>query len=263
MLVSFAVASYILVALYSYNPQDAAWSHSGTNTDIQNFGGVAGAWISDLSFYLFGFLAFLIPVMVYYNGVILVKTRNYSPEERYQMLVIRWSGFVVKLISGCALSSLHFGVNPGAMPADAGGILGQITGNYFSQGLGFLGATVLHLALFLAGLTLFSGISWLAVADNIGKFTLMLIDKLFDRYYMIIDKFEGKRNRSQREQVFTDQIKKQEKRKPLKIEPVVLQVEQSGRAEKEKQIPLFHTGGNNGKSIPPLALLDDPRPKVS
>jgi S-DNA-T family DNA segregation ATPase FtsK/SpoIIIE len=93
MLISFAVASYLLVALYSYNPQDAAWSHSGTNGEIQNFGGVAGAWISDLSFYLFGFLAFLLPVMVFYNGIILVKTRNYSPEERYQMLVIRWSGF--------------------------------------------------------------------------------------------------------------------------------------------------------------------------
>jgi S-DNA-T family DNA segregation ATPase FtsK/SpoIIIE len=263
MLISFAVASYLLVALYSYNPQDAAWSHSGTNGEIQNFGGVAGAWISDLSFYLFGFLAFLLPVMVFYNGIILVKTRNYSPEERYQMLVIRWSGFIVTLISGCALSSLHFGVSPGAMPADAGGILGQITGTYFSQGIGFLGATVLYLALFLAGLTLFSGVSWLGVADNIGKFTLMLIDKLFDRYYMIIDKFEGKRNRTQREQLFTDQQKRQEKRKPLKIEPVVAQVEQSQRVEKEKQIPLFHTSGSNGRSIPPLALLDDPRPKVA
>jgi S-DNA-T family DNA segregation ATPase FtsK/SpoIIIE len=263
MLISFAVASYILVALYSYNSQDAAWSHSGTNSEIENFGGITGAWIADLSFYLFGFLAFLLPVMIFYNGIILVKTRDYSDEERYHMLVIRWSGFIVTLISGCALASLHFAVDPAAMPADAGGILGQITGNYFSQGLGFLGATVLHLALFLAGLTLFSGISWLAVADNIGRYTLMLIDEVFDRYYLIIDKFEGKRNRSQREQVFTVQQKKQGKRKPLKIEPVILKVEQSGRVEKEKQIPLFHTSSNSGKSIPPLALLDDPKPVVA
>jgi S-DNA-T family DNA segregation ATPase FtsK/SpoIIIE len=259
MLISFAVASYILVALYSYNAQDAAWSHSGSNSEIQNFAGVAGAWIADLSFYLFGFLAFLLPVMIYFNGFILVKTRHYSTEERYQMLVIRWSGFIITLISGCALSSLHFGVEASAMPADSGGILGQITGTYFSQGLGFLGATVLHLALFLAGLTLFSGISWLAVADNIGKYTLIGIDKIMDRYHLLIDRFEGNRNRSQREQVFTVQKKKLEKRKPLKIEPVVLSVEQSGRAEKEKQIPLFHSGGKNGSSIPPLALLDEPK----
>jgi S-DNA-T family DNA segregation ATPase FtsK/SpoIIIE len=263
MLISFAVASYILVALYSYNSQDAAWSHSGTNSEIENFGGITGAWIADLSFYLFGFLAFLLPLMIFYNGIILVKTRDYSDEERYHMLVIRWSGFIVTLISGCALASLHFAVDPTAMPADAGGILGQITGNYFSQGLGFLGATVLYLALFLAGLTLFSGISWLAVADNIGRYTLVLINEVFDRYYLIIDKFEGKRNRSQREQVFTVQQKKQGKRKPLKIEPVILKVEQSGRVEKEKQIPLFHTSSNSGKSIPPLSLLDDPKPVVA
>ena len=263
MLISFAVASYILVALYSYNAQDAAWSHSGTNSEIQNFAGVAGAWIADLSFYLFGFLAFLLPVMIYFNGFILVKTRHYSTEERYQMLVIRWSGFIITLISGCALSNLHFGVEPNAMPADAGGILGQITGTYFSLGLGFLGATVLHLALFLAGLTLFSGISWLAVADNIGKYTLIGIDKIMDQYHLLIDKFEGNRNRSQREQVFSVQKKKLEKRKPLKIEPVVLSVEQSGRAEKEKQIPLFHSSGKNGSSIPPLALLDEPKSKTA
>ncbi|MCZ6486881.1 MAG: DNA translocase FtsK 4TM domain-containing protein [Gammaproteobacteria bacterium] len=263
MLISFAVATYILVALYSYDAQDAAWSHSGSNGDIHNYAGVAGAWIADLSFYLFGFLAFLLPIMIYYNGVILVRTRNASAEERYQLLVIRWSGFVITLISGCALSSLNFGVDPGAMPADAGGILGQITGNYFSQGLGFLGATVLHLALFLAGLTLFSGISWLAVADNIGKYTLLLIDAIFDRYHMIRDHAEGQRNRSQREQVFSVQQKKQEKRKPVKIEPVVMQVEQSGRVEKEKQIPLFHSNNNARDSIPPLALLDDPKARIA
>ena len=134
MLISLAVATYFIVALYSYDAQDAAWSHSGTNNEIHNFGGVAGAWIADLSFYLFGFLAFLLPIMIYYNGIILVKTRNASTEERYQMLLIRWSGFVLTLISGCALSSLNFAVNPGMMPADAGGILGQITGKTYVLG---------------------------------------------------------------------------------------------------------------------------------
>jgi S-DNA-T family DNA segregation ATPase FtsK/SpoIIIE len=263
MLVSIAVATYILVALYSYNAQDAAWSHSGTNTDIQNFGGVAGAWIADLSFYLFGFLAFLLPIMIYYNGIILVRTRDASAEERYQLLIIRWSGFVITLISGCALSSLNFAVDPSTMPADAGGILGQISGTYFSQGLGFLGATVLHLALFLAGLTLFSGISWLAIADNIGKYTLLLVGKVIDRYHLLRDRAEGQRNRSQREQIFTVQKEKKEKRKPPKIEPVVMQVEQSVRVEKEKQIPLFHTSNSNRDSIPPLALLDDPKARVA
>ncbi len=260
MLVSFAVAIYILVALFSYDFRDASWSHSGTSEIILNFGGIAGAWIADLLFYLFGYLSFLLPVMIFYNGIILVRTSRYSAEDRFQMLVIRWSGFILTLISGCALSSLHFSVEFGVMPLDAGGILGQIAGNYFSQGLGFLGATVLHLALFLAGLTLFTGLSWLALVDNTGKYTLQFIDKIIDRYYMMRDNAEGNRNRNQREKIVSVKKEKQDKRKPVKIEPVVSQIEESLRVVKEKQIPLFHNSNRGDSVIPPLALLDDPKP---
>ncbi|MCP4391054.1 MAG: cell division protein FtsK, partial [Gammaproteobacteria bacterium] len=97
------------------------------------------------------------------------------------------------------------------------------------------------------------------------KYTLMLIDRLLDRYYLMRDKAEGSRNRSEREQVFQVQQRKQEKRKPVKIEPVVEQLEPSPRVEKEKQIPLFKSNGKGkGKgTIPPLALLDKPKPKVA
>ena len=261
MLLSFAVASYVLVALISYDAQDASWSHSGTSNQIFNFGGVAGAWIADLLFYLFGFFSLLLPIMMFYNGIILVRTRNLTPEDRSQMLVIRWSGFILTLISGCALSGLHFGVDPTIMPLDAGGILGQITGNYFSHGLGFLGATVLHIALFLAGLTLFTGISWLALIDNIGKYTLIFFEKLTDRYYLTKDNMEGKKVRIDRQETFNVEIGKQEKRRPVKIEPVVQHLEQSVRVEKEKQIPLFHTSNTSVSGIPSLSLLDDPKPQ--
>ena len=263
MLLSFALSGYFLVAMFSYDALDPSWSHSGSNSEIANFGGTAGAWMADLLFYLFGFLAFLLPIMLIHNGMILVKTRDLSAEDRYQMLIIRWTGFVLTLISGCALSSLHFSVEAGAMPLDAGGILGQITGNYFSQGLGFVGATVLHLALFLAGLTLFTGLSWLSLVDNIGKYTLRLADKILDRYYLFRDRAEGNRHRSERAQVFQVQKKKQEKRKPLKIEPVVDQIESSIRVEKEKQIPLFKSSAKGGGVIPPLTLLDKPSTRVA
>jgi S-DNA-T family DNA segregation ATPase FtsK/SpoIIIE len=263
MLLSCAIACYVLVALISYNAQDASWSHSGTNDQILNFGGIAGAWIADLLFYLFGFLSFLLPTMMFYNGIILVKTKNLSPEDRNQMLVIRWSGFILTLISGCALSDLHFGVDPNVMPLAAGGILGQITGNYFSHGLGFLGATVLHMALFLAGLTLFTGISWLALIDNTGKYTLVFIEKIVDRYYLTKDNMKDKKVRIDRQESFSTEIEKKELRRSVKIEPVVQQVEQSISVEKEKQIPLFQTSNTGQSGIPSLSLLDDPKPKTT
>ncbi len=265
MLLSFALAGYFLVALFSYDAGDPSWSHSGGNVDVVNFGGAAGAWVSDLLFYLFGYLAFLLPIMLIYNGIILVRTNELSPEDRHHMLLIRWSGFVLTLLSGCALSSLHFAVTPETMPLDAGGILGQITGTRLSQGLGYIGATVLHLALFLAGVTLFTGLSWLALVDNTGRYTLWLLDRVLDRYYLMRDRVEGSRNRTEREQVLQVQQKKQETRKPVKIEPTVERIEPSVRVEKEKQIPLFKAParGKGKGSIPPLALLDPPSNRVA
>ena len=260
MLISFALAIYMLVALFSYDTGDPAWSHSGVNAHISNFGGSAGAWLADLLLYLFGFMAFLLPVMLIYNGVILVRARVRSEEDRYQMLALRWSGFALTLISGCALSSLHFAVSKGSMPLDGGGILGQLSGHNFSQSMGFLGATVLHLALFLAGLTLFTGISWLAMVDFTGRSTLWLMDKLVDQYYLFKDKRVGSRLRQERALVFTEQQLKQETRAPVKIEPVVKQVEESVRVLKEKQIPLFQTSGEKGMR-PSLSLLDNPPAK--
>ncbi len=261
MLISFALALYILVALLSYDAGDPGWSHSGVNEQVSNFGGSTGAWLADLVLYLFGFMAFLLPVMLFYNGVILVRTRNSRPEDRYQMLAVRWSGFALTLISGCALSSLHFSLQQASVPLDAGGILGQITGLNFSASMGFLGVTVIHLAMFLAGLTLFTGLSWLAVVDKTGAVTLWLMDKLVERYYLFRDRREGNRLRHEREQVFSEQKQKKDSRKPIRIEPVVKQVEQSERAFKEQQIPLFNTGSSDGK-LPSLSLLDKPPAKT-
>ncbi len=261
MLISFALASYMLVSLVSYDRGDPAWSHSGVNTQTANFGGSAGAWLSDLLLYLFGFMAFLLPIMLIYNGIILVRTQIKSEEDRYQMLAVRWSGFALTLISGCALSSLHFAIGAGTMPLDAGGILGQISGLNFSNSMGFLGATVLHLALFLSGLTLFTGLSWLALVDHTGQFTLWLFDRVVDKYYLFRDRREGSRLRIEREQIFTQQKEIKDQRKPVRIEPVVKKVEQSDRALKEQQIPLFKTSGDSGV-IPQLALLDTPSGKT-
>jgi len=261
MLISFALAFYMLVALGSYDSGDPAWSHSGVHDQVTNFGGSAGAWLSDLMLYLFGFMSFLLPVMLIYNGVILVRARLDSVEDRYQMLAVRWSGFALTLISGCALSSLHFALAVDVMPLDAGGILGQVAGLNFSQSMGFLGATVLHLALFLSGLTLFTGLSWLAIIDYTGKATLWVFDKVIDQYYLLKDKRAGTRLRHEREQVFTEQKVKQEKRKPVRIEPVVKQLEQSERVFKEQQIPLFKRDGEPG-IIPALSLLDPPPAKT-
>ena len=147
------------------------------------------------------------------------------------------------------------------MPLDAGGILGQLAGLNFSQSMGFLGATVLHLALFLSGLTLFTGLSWLARDRFYRKVTLRAIDWLTDQYYRLRDRRMGSRLRQERDHLFSEQIIRKETRKPVRIEPVVKQLAPSDRVLKEQQIPLFNA--EMGESVmPSLSLLDDPPPRT-
>lgn len=262
MLLSFALATYLFVSMFSYDFNDPAWSHSGSNQSIENYGGLTGAWLADLIFYLFGVLGFMLPVMVFYNGLILVKTHKTKTEYRRQLLIIRWVGFILLMFSGCALASLHFNVVDQILPLDAGGILGQVTGFGFARNLGFLGATVFHLAIFLAGITLFTGMSWLKLVDYVGLKTIQLFAFIIEQYDLYKDRRAGKVLMQQREMDFIEKKKVIESKKPVRIEPVVQQVEQSDRVEKEKQILLFESDSVDKEGMPPLSLLDEPSQNI-
>ena len=125
---------------------------------------------SDVLFYLFGYLAFLFPVIISYSGWLVFRGTQEDGEINYRVLALRWSGFLVTLAAGCALSSLHFLLQPEIMPLDAGGILGRWLGDELAGMFGLLGSSLLLLALFLAGITLFSGSrAWIGVMDMTGS----------------------------------------------------------------------------------------------
>jgi len=258
MLLCLAFGAYILVALLSYNHLDPAWSHMGSDQQIRNFGGVAGAWLADLTLYLFGYMSLLLPIMVIYTGVLLIRNNPSEEEARTTILAVRWAGFVLTLVAGCAISSLHFDADPTRVPLDAGGILGQLAGISLSAKLGFLGATLLHLALFMAGLTLFSGISWLEVVDRTGAGTLWLATRLQQKVDLLRDRYLGAKEKQHRELEVELAREELKQRKPIRIEPVVEPDPPSERVQEEKQFPLF-TPSETGDafSLPPLSLLDD------
>lgn len=248
--------------MFSYDFNDPAWSHSGSNQSIVNYGGLAGAWLADLIFYLFGVLGFMLPVMVFYNGLILVKTHKAKSEYRRQLLIIRWVGFILIMFSGSALASLHFNVVEHILPLGAGGVLGQVTGFGFANNLGFLGATVFHLAIFLGGITLFTGMSWLKLVDFVGLKTIQLVSFFIERYDLYKDRRAGKVLMLQRELDFLEKKKVIENKRPVRIEPVVQQVEPSDRVQKEKQILLFASDESNKEGMPAINLLDEPHNNV-
>ena len=255
LVVLVAVGVYLLMALVSFDRTDPGWSVSGTGGQISNMGGSAGAFFADLFLFLFGYLAYLAPLMVAYSGWLLYREVNEKGQADYHILGIRWGGFILTLIAGCGLSSLHF--DQGFLPSDAGGVLGNLVASAFVLAFSYVGTTLLLLALFFAGITIFTSLSWLKVVDSTGKMTVLTYEYIYRQVRILIDMYIERR-RAPEIEVARPSLKKKiaqakPRRKP-RIEPTMGQVSVSERTHREKQIPLFE--GKSTGELPPLAMLD-------
>jgi DNA segregation ATPase FtsK/SpoIIIE, S-DNA-T family len=246
----------LLLALVSYSPTDPAFSVAGEARDVTNRMGPAGAWFADLSFLLFGQPAYLFPVLVLLAGLLLFRAGDAEDPLPTSAFIARASGIMLTIVTSSGLATLHF-VAP-AMRETGGGILGQVVGFGLVQMLGLLGASVLLVVLWLAAVSLATGVSWLAVMDRTGRIVLAGVTELNILINRIRDWIEGRRARQQRQALVT---RSRAKPKPMgpKIEPVLGQLEASERLERERQVPMFDPPGSG--ELPALSLLDDPPPR--
>ena len=261
-----AVSAYLLVSLASFNPADPGWSHTGaTDGRIQNIGGRVGAWFADFFLYLFGYIAYLIPVMVAWAGWLVYQG---YPEaaggSAIRFHVLRWVGFIVTLVSACGLASLHFQPVAESLPlgVQAGGVLGTALGGVLVASIGLLGSTLLLLALFLGAVTLFTGLSWFDVMDGLGRLTLVGVALVGRGVSGAREWLIARRARRAHAEQFTREVKpkaKAAKKKAPKIEPTLPPEEPSERAQKEKQIKLFDPPPDS--ELPALSLLDQVKNK--
>ena len=255
---------YLLASLFTYSPQDPGWSHSGSVTaPLHNVGGAVGAWLADFLLHLTGYVAFLLPVLL--GMVAWIALFGVDADSEAELgPALRLVGLVGFLVSATGLLALRIG--PVAdLTGGAGGILGSLVGKSLFAAFGPMGANLFLLALLLVSITLATGLSWLAVMDRIGAWTLA-IPGLLSKFARVssreADQWQKTRAlREEREEVRRVDSELRARRTPVKIEPPAPpQVEKSDRAKREQQIPLFHVG--DGSGIPPLALLDEPRPQA-
>jgi DNA segregation ATPase FtsK/SpoIIIE, S-DNA-T family len=255
--VGWALALILLWALASYDPADPGFASTGSGR-VRNAAGPAGAWISSFLYVLFGHAAYLFPVLLAGAGWLALKSRAEAAFPPARVLGMRAGGFLVTLAASCGLATLHFAAN--GLPETAGGILGQLAGLGLASVLSFLGATLLLLALWLAGVSMFLGISWLALMDRVGRGTLQTAAWAQQRIATMRDRFEGRKAAQARQEAVERRKLTAARKVPPRIEPVIAPVEKSERVEKERQAPLFETPAPG--EIPPLKLLDDPPPKA-
>ncbi len=125
-LLAATAAVYLVLSLSSYQATDPGWSHSGPVNEVANQGGVVGAWLADVFLYLFGYLAYLFPVMVALAGWLAFHGMRHAATPDIYHWLVRGAGFVLTLTSGCGLATLHF--HGAGLPLDAGGVLGNVVG---------------------------------------------------------------------------------------------------------------------------------------
>ncbi len=255
------LAVYLLLSLVSYSPDDPGWSQTGRANAVLNQGGVVGAWLADVLLYLFGYMAYLFPLTVALAGWLLTRNADGRAGSRGDTLdgfhlSARAVGFVLTLSAGGGLATLHYqaGAN---LPLDAGGVLGAVIGNNLQAMLSPLGATLLLLALFLSGFSLFTGLSWLAIMDAIGSWTLWLLSQVALGARRLSEYRRARLARRQRETRVSLARDRKKERVPPRIEPLVAPAEPSMRAQKERQAPLFDLP-TDASGLPPLGLLDEP-----
>lgn len=170
-----------VLALITFDANDPGWSSTGAGHNIQNSVGRVGAWFADVSFSLFGFMAYLIPLVLGISGWLLFRDHRRQATATYRPFAfVRVLGVSLMLMSASGLADLHFAVPEGALPNNTfgGGILGTAVAWRLVSFLHHLGTTLLLLAVFFSSLTLAFGTSWIKLIELIGGAVVGLFDKL-------------------------------------------------------------------------------------
>lgn len=170
-------ALFVLLSLNTYHFSDPGWTHmSQKGSTIVNAGGQVGAYIADALYWLFGYLAYLLPLCVAYAAWLILQDHRALRTVNKPALLLRASGFLFVMIGGCSLLSLHPTVESIHAGRSRGGLLGDFIAGGFDYALNFQGATLLLLAILLVGVTWLTGLSWIRATEFIGFYTLFIIN---------------------------------------------------------------------------------------
>ncbi|ELO1812284.1 DNA translocase FtsK 4TM domain-containing protein [Vibrio fluvialis] len=178
-LILAVLASILLaVALLTFNPADPSWSQTAWGSDIQNAGGIVGAWVADTLFFVFGSLAYPLPVILTVISWILLRNRDEDESIDLMLWGTRLLGLVVLLLTSCGLADINF---DDIWYFSSGGVVGDVLTSLALPTLNVLGTTLALLFLWGAGFTLLTGISWLNIVERLGESSIRGFHWLINR----------------------------------------------------------------------------------
>jgi DNA segregation ATPase FtsK/SpoIIIE, S-DNA-T family len=251
-----AVGIYLLLVLASYQREDPGPFFSGTGAPIANKGGPLGAWLADALLYVFGWSAWWWVALAGYAIL-----RLYARVETWEMLnrrtlAVSLVGFALLLGSSCALEALRLHTAVGALPSVSGGVLGDVLATLVERTLGFTGGTLVLMAIAAGSFSLFTGLSWIRLAEALGAALEWSYAAIRGRIEARKDREEGRIAAAVRDEKVEEAKKLFEDHEPIRIEMPPVEVPKSERVVREKQRPLFSDLPDS--PLPPVNLLDAP-----
>jgi DNA segregation ATPase FtsK/SpoIIIE, S-DNA-T family len=254
--VLIAVALYLTLVFATFDQADPGWSHSASGVEITNAGGRVGAWIADMLLFLFGASAWWWVGLFAYAvawGYRRIDGRSLSDRRSFLVAAV---GFAVLLLASSGLEALRLHSLKASLPSVAGGMVGSEIARLLWTTFGFTGATLIMLTLCAVGLSLFTGVSWITVAEVLGAGLEWLYLRGLDRWHRWQDRKAGEIAAVKREAVVEERREQLiDAHTPIRIEPPVVEIPKSARVQKEKQEPLFRELPDT--PLPPIKLLDE------
>ena len=268
LVAGFVLIALWLIAMLSYSPQDAAWSTSGTGIAVLNRAGRLGAWIADMSYFLFGFSVWwcLAVAVRQWLASLALRLRGdgfhgdapHGLAPWHDQAWAFWLGLSLLLYVSSTLEWGRLYRFETLLPGHSGGVLGESLGPWSMRWLGFAGSGLVAIVLGLVGCALVFRFSWLQVAERLGAWAYSFMEQQRERRELAQDMEIGQQAMREREEVVFDERDEviQHHAPPVVIVEQQVQKEavQSTRVAKERQKPLFTEMPDS--KLPQVALLD-------
>ena len=262
-------ALFLLLAIASYSPNDPSFNYTGNNQEVSNLVGSSGAFFADIVLFLFGWMAYLLPLALVYIGLhLLLSGRAPSPPL---LLVVRTIGWVGLMLCACILLDVHAPL-ASQLPSGSGGVFGFHLAQQGEQVFGWVGMTVLCVAGVIIGLQAAVGFSWLDVAELIGRALTKVAGASRDFYDVRYDRYQARRAVAKTVKQEADETKALIQQRKVSLDndqrassnataPSSVQILAGAKTEKPpsklQQKRLFDS--NSTSELPDVDLLDEKR----
>ncbi len=255
-----ALALFLLLILATYNPQDPSWSHAVETDQIANWGGRFGAWAADLSLYLVGLSAYLLVLMLAVSVVRGFRNKSDLPADELipRFAWERWLGFALLFFGATALEASRVKAIDASLPLMPGGLIGDTLSGLMLDALGPVGGTLLMLVVMAAGFSLWSGLSWLFIAERVGFAIEWISLRTVQALVALRDRRAGSKAAVERDEQ-VEELRRyfEDAPEPVRIAPPPPRIEPSSRVLAENQAMLF-TDLPADTQLPAVSLLDKP-----